>query len=330
MSRWTRSSRHSTLELVPAADDVSAVMARTQLAFYYATYYPLGSGIGDRDEVSGPGVEESRTTAAIPLFSEVSAVHTTDDGCFEAVVDEQWTIGGKPNGGYLLAMMGRAATSVSAHEHVVAASAHYLHPPVPGPVAMKASLLRGGRSASQVRVSMSQDGAPCVEALVTTSRFDEVGSPYWDRGMPEASTVPYEECIRLIPRTPDGIPVAIMDQVEVRLEASTSGFLTGQPSGHGELRGWLALPRGEPFDSVSLLYAVDGFPPGTFEVEMAGWVPTLELTAYVRALPAPGPVRVLQRAQMISGQRVDESCFVWDGTGRLVAQGTQLAGIRLG
>ncbi len=57
-------------------------------------------------------------------------------------------------------------------------------------------------------------------------------------------------------------------------------------------------------------------------------MPTLELTTYVRAVPAPGPVRVLQRAQLIQGGRVDEVCFVWDSQGRLVAQGTQLAAIR--
>jgi hypothetical protein len=39
---------------------------------------------------------------------------------------------------------------------------------------------------------------------------------------------------------------------------------------------------------------------------------------------------VLQRAQLIEAGRGDEACFVWDRTGRLVAQGTQLAGIRLG
>ena len=38
----------------------------------------------------------------------------------------------------------------------------------------------------------------------------------------------------------------------------------------------------------------------------------------------------LARAQLIDAQRVDETCFVWDSTGRLVAQGTQLAGVRLG
>ena len=91
-----------------------------------------------------------------------------------------------------------------------------------------------------------------------------------------------------------------------------------------------AATHGESFDPISLLYAVDALPPGTFEIEMTGWVPTLELTVYIRAFPAPGPVRVLQRAQLVDAQRVDEACYIWDGEGRLVAHGTQLAGIRLG
>jgi len=123
---------------------------------------------------------------------------------------------------------------------------------------------------------------------------------------------------------------AIMEQIEVRLDPDSTGFSVGRPSGRGELRGWLALPGDEAFDPASLLFAVDAFPPATFDIEFSGWVPTLELTAYVRAVPAPGPVRVLHRAQLIDAGRVDESCFVWDKTGRLVAQGTQLAGIRLG
>jgi hypothetical protein len=121
-----------------------------------------------------------------------------------------------------------------------------------------------------------------------------------------------------------------MDQVEVRLEPESAGFAHGRPSGRGELRGWLSLPGGEAFTPESLLYAVDSYPPATLDIESTSWVPTLELTVYVRALPAPGPVRVLQRAQLIDAQRVDEACFIWDRTGRLVAEGTQLAAIRLG
>src|SRR6202041_2080501 len=154
---------------------------------------------------------------------------------------------------------------------VTAASAHYLHSPEPGPVLIETELLRTGRSASQVRARMEQDGRPCVEAL--------------------------------IPSLPDGLRVAIMEQVEVRLEPDSMGFAAGRPSGRGELRGWLALPGAEAFDPASLLYAVDAFPPATFDIEFSGWVPTVELTVYVRAVPVPGPVRVLHRAQLIDAGR---------------------------
>jgi hypothetical protein len=264
------------------------------------------------------------------LFSAVSAVTQREPGRFSAEIDPEWTIGGKPNGGYLLSILARAATSVSAHAHVTAASAHYLHSPEPGPVLIETELLRTGRSASQVRARMEQDGRPCVEALITASRLAADTTPFWDRGLPEMSESTHEDCPRLIPSLPNGNRVAIMEQVEVRLEPDSMGFAAGRPSGRGELRGWLALPGAEAFDPASLLFAVDAFPPATFDIEFSGWVPTLELTAYVRAVPAPGPVRVLQRAQLIEAGRVDEACFVWDRTGRLVAQGTQLAGIRLG
>jgi acyl-coenzyme A thioesterase PaaI-like protein len=264
------------------------------------------------------------------LFSEVAQVTPAGPGRFEATVDPQWTIADKPNGGYLLALLGRAARSVSAHPHPIAASAHYLRSPVPGPVSIEAQLTRAGRSVSQVRATMSQDGAPCVDALVTTARLDPAAEPAWDRGLPGSGQLAYEQCVPLTPRTPDGGRAAILEQISVRLEPGSSGFMTGAPSGRGELRGWLALPGGEAFDPTALLFAVDAFPPATFEIEASGWVPTLELTAYVRAIPEPGPLRVLQQARLVDGQRVDESCFVWDVGGRLVVQGTQLAGIRLG
>jgi len=263
-------------------------------------------------------------------FSTVSALVDNGSGHFAADINPEWTIRGKPNGGYLLAMLGRAAAAVTTHSHVIAASAHYLHSPEPGPVEIETEVLRTGRSASQVRARMWQGGRACIEAILTTSRLGNTAAPYWDGGVPALGQIAFEDCPRLIPRTPDGGRVAIMEQIDVRVEPGSSGFIDGRPSGRGELRGWLSLPDGESFDSNSLLFAVDAFPPATFEIEFSGWVPTLELTAYVRALPAPGPVRVLQRAHMIDDQRVDESCFVWDGTGRLVAQSTQLAGIRLG
>jgi hypothetical protein len=263
-------------------------------------------------------------------FSVASAVTEVSPGRFDADVHPGWTIGGKPNGGYLLATMGRAAVAVSAHEHVISASTHYLHSPDPGPVIIVVEVLRAGRSASQVRARMSQGEQPCVEALFTISRLDPETAPYWSAGAPRAGTADRETGLRLPNRNPAGLDVAIMDQIDLRLEPESLGFARGAPGGLGELRGWLELPDGEPFDPVSLLFAVDAFPPATFDIEMSGWVPTLELTVYVRALPQAGPVRVLQKAHLIDAQRVDEACWIWDSSGRIVAHGTQLAGIRVG
>jgi hypothetical protein len=227
-------------------------------------------------------------------------------------------------------MLGRAATCEVPHPHVIATSAHYLRPPDPGPVELETEVLRVGRSASQVRVRLSQAGNACIEALVTASELSTDTKPYWSAPAPEPGTASFEESTRLPPQSPSGFTVAVMEHVDLRIEPRSLGFATGTPSGRGELYGWLGLLGDEQFDPASLVYAVDAFPPATFDVELSGWVPTLELTVYVRALPAPGPVRVLQQAHLIDDQRVDEACWIWDSAGRLVAHGTQLAGIRLG
>lgn len=265
------------------------------------------------------------------MFSAVSAIVPSGAGRYEAEVSADWTIATKPNGGYLLAMLGRAAVDVGAHPDVIAASAHYLHSPEAGrSIAITAEVLRAGRSASQVRAQLWQDDQLCVEAQVTTSTLDPHSEPYWSAGLPVPEIADQEHCIRVPTVSPSGLVIPIFGQVEARVDPADIGFASGAPSGRGRLRGWLDLPGGEAFDPIALLYAVDSFPPATLDVAVTGWVPTLELTAYVRALPAPGPVRVLHQAQVIDGQRVDEACFVWDSTGRLVAQCTQLAGIRLG
>lgn len=263
-------------------------------------------------------------------FSGVAAVTHAGPGRYRGDIHPGWTVGGKPNGGYLLGMLARAAMAEGPHPHAIAASAHYLRSPQPGPVDIEVAVLRAGRSASQLRARMLQSGEPSIEALLTTSVLDTETKPYWSATAPDAGSAGFEESVRLPPRSPDGFPIAIMDHVDVRIEPGSLGFARGAPSGRGELRGWLGLPHDEPFDPASLIYAVDAFPPATLDVEVSGWVPTLELTVYVRALPAPGPVRVLQRAHLIEAQRVDEACWIWDSTGRLVAQGSQLAGIRLG
>jgi hypothetical protein len=75
-----------------------------------------------------------------------------------------------------------------------------------------------------------------------------------------------------------------------------------------------------------LLLAVDAFPPTAFNARLpVAWTPTIELTAHVRARPAPGWLRCVFTTRFFTGGFLEEDGEVWDATGRLVAQSRQLA-----
>lgn len=258
-----------------------------------------------------------------------------DDGTFDAMIDVGWTVGPKPNGGYLLAIAARAAglalgTADSAHRDALAASAHYLWAPDPGPAEVHTEVLRVGRGASQVRAMLRQGGRACVDATFTMGTLPTDPPPPWWSARELFDVAPFDECLR-IPAAREGSPfvVPIMDRSDLRLDPAVLGFATGNPSGEANLRGWISFADGRPVDPLSLLFFLDALPPATFELAPTGWVPTLSLTAYVRARPVPGPLRIRQLAHSVDDGRVDETCEIWDVSGRLVGQATQLAGIRI-
>jgi acyl-coenzyme A thioesterase PaaI-like protein len=272
-------------------------------------------------------------------FDRVTAVSPAENrdssGQYDVAVDPEWTIGGRPNGGYLLATMARSARSALAdaegpdHPHPVTATAHFLTSPRPGPAEVRTEVLRRGRRMSQVRARLEQRGSPSVEAVFMLGRHDPDAQPWWTDLEPPALP-PIDECVRAQGVGPGGVELAIMNQVYIRLDPATAGFTAGRPSGMAEVRGWLAFTDGREPDPLALLYAADSFPPATLELATLGWVPTLELTVYVRGVPAPGPLMVRQRVRLVQAGVVDELCHVWDSGGRLVAQATQLAGLRVG
>jgi len=256
-----------------------------------------------------------------------SAVHDVD-------VDPGWTIGDKPNGGYLLAIMARAALEATAavegppHPHPLSATAAYVRPPALGPAEVHSEVLRRGRGMSQVRARLVQDGAERVTATFTVGKLRDDAEPWWGGepvpALPDAPGVP-----RTPTSGPGGVHLPIMERVDIRLDPATAGFTTGRPAGEGEIRARVAFADGRDPDPLALLYAVDALPPATFDLAgTTGWVPTLSLSVYVRALPAPGPLVVRHRAGLVEARMVDEVCHVWDSRGRLVAQATQLAGVR--
>jgi hypothetical protein len=241
-------------------------------------------------------------------------------------LDPTWTVGDKPHGGYLLATAAAYALD-DAHPHPMAVSAHYVSSPSGGPAEVEVERVRTGRRVASSRLRLTQDAAAKVEMLLTSGRYDADAAPFWSSALPP-DLPPVEDCPRSPAVRSDGVPIGFLEHVDMRPDPATVGYASGTPGGRGENRAWLRRDDGAPASVLDLLVFADALPPVTFDLGLMGWVPTVELTVLVRALPAPGWIRAVQRTRLLQQGWLDEECELWDSAGRLVVQARQLAGYR--
>jgi hypothetical protein len=262
-------------------------------------------------------------------FAAATSVTARGDGRFEVDLRPEYAVGRtKPNGGYLLACLGRAAVAAaaqagSAHEHVIAAGAQYFDSPDVGPACIETQVLRSGKMATQVMAAIGNHGGTGVQAQFTLATLPAAGEPYWGGAEP-VTLPPIGECHPSRHAGRGGITISF--DPATRITVTPDGPVI---SGGGEFRAWFRDDDRDVVDPVGLLYAADALPPATAGVVLSRWVPTLDITVYIRAIPAPGPLRLRFRAQMIQDGFADEICEGWDSAGRLVLQSTQLAALRL-
>ena len=244
----------------------------------------------------------------------------------EVAIDESWSVGGKPHGGYLL----RSAVELAldeAHPHPLAVSAHYVSSPDHGVASVDVERLRTGRRVASSRARISQDGAVRAEVLVSAGTLS-TADPYWSSGVVPPPLPPVDDCPRTPAVGPTGIRVGYFDHVDLRMDPASAQWAVGRPQGQAEVRGWMRRADGADAAPLDLLVFADAMPPVTFDLGLFGWVPTLELTVLLRGLPAPGWVKVVQRARLLRDGWLDEECEIWDSADRLVVQARQLAGYR--
>lgn len=257
-------------------------------------------------------------------FSVATAVAPLGDGRFHAAVAEGWDINGNANGGYLLAVATRAMTLATGRPDPVTITAHYLSPGKAGPAEVHTTLLKSGKRFATASAVYSAEGRPMIAALGT---FGDLSVPQLDAptlvdgGPPDLP--PPDECIA---RNSALMPVNFADKLDLRLHPDDAVVEGASPSGQALVRGWFRLHDDEPVDTIALVCAVDAFPPTAFNAHLPrGWTPTVELTAHVRARPAPGWLRCRFSTRFVAGGFLEEDGEVWDSTGRLVAQSRQLA-----
>jgi hypothetical protein len=246
---------------------------------------------------------------------------------YAAEVQPGWDIGGNANGGYLMAIAGRAMADAVGRPPVTL-TAHYLRPAsTTGPCEVVVTTVRAGRrfaTATGSLVTVVDGERRELIRLLGTFGEQTVGGPSHIAEAP-VDIPSYEDC-ELPPSPSDGPKPAMMERLAIRIYPGDEGFRTGRPSGEAQIRGWFAFADDEPIDAIGLLLVADSFPPPVFNTELpVAWVPTVELTVHIRGVPAPGPLRCRFRSRFVHDGLLDEDGEIWDSTGTLVAQSRQLA-----
>ncbi|MET9342869.1 thioesterase family protein [Nonomuraea sp. NPDC003804] len=260
-------------------------------------------------------------------FDEATQAIRIDEGVYDVCLDPGYSIGGPLNGGYLMAVLLRAAVDASPHAHPVSTAVQFLRAPRPGPAKVVVEPLKAGGTAAFARVRLVQDDVAQLESLVTTATLTDAEPIYADKsviGMPDIA-----ECSKLPDPKPES-GMTLNAQLEMRFDPPTIGWLHGRPTGRPEARAYFRMAEPQDPDPFVLALAVDALPPVVFSAGQRGWAPTVDLTWHLRALPAPGWLTLLGSGRLVADGWFDEEVEVWDSAGRLVAQSRQLARVGRG
>lgn len=259
-------------------------------------------------------------------FARDTAVTRVDEHLWRAQLCPGWRVGGEVfNGGYLLAIAGRALSEALPHRDPLSVNAFYLAPAVLGPVDCRVEVLRTGRNTSHATLQMSQDGELKVQVTAAYTELAGLAGANWSAG-PRPEHPPFQQCS---PSVQDRVEF-FRERVEVRLASGAEVFTRREPDGSGEFRGWVRLRDGADPDPISLLMFADALAPPVFTVfGPLHWVPTVELTVQVRGHPAPGPLQARFCSRHLTRGVLEEDGEFWDSAGQLVALSRQTAKLRM-
>jgi acyl-CoA thioesterase len=248
---------------------------------------------------------------------------------FVATVSPAWNIAANPNGGYLLAIVMAAITEAPGRCDALSVTAHYLRPGTGGAEAdVEVDVVRSGRTLSSVRAVLRQDGKERVLVMAAMGTLDDAADADGAFHLSPTHEVipPPEACVDRADLA-QGVELPILSRLDVRIHPDDA---VANPNNPAQLRGWIRLRDGAPPDSQALLLFADAFPPSVFtRFGNVGWVPTIELTAHVRAKPAQGWVQAAFVVDDFSNGRLVESGTLWDSAGEMVARSRQLGLLRL-
>jgi acyl-CoA thioesterase len=255
-------------------------------------------------------------------FDHDTSVQPSGDGTFTGTITDRWNTPGGPDGGYVLAIAGRALELSLPHPHPLTVNAHFLRRATPGPVDLLVEVIRAGRRHSTGDARVLQEGKEILRAVGTFGDLATISGRSLPDEPPPQLPAP-EDCIDPWDHFPAGLRVSIGKRTDGRF-AELPGWIKGEPSGSPIVEYYQRFSDGREQDPLSLLFMSDAAPPSVIEIAEVGSV-TLELTVHARALPAAGWLTMRKVGTHVKNGYFEEDTTMWDSQGTVVATSRQLA-----
>lgn len=268
---------------------------------------------------------------------------------FHGELNEHWTIGPKVHGGAMLALCANAArTAVGGGQErsdsgdvsvpgvePIAVSGSFLWAPDPGPLRVVTTIRKRGRRVSLVDVELNQvdrtgdersreEQRTAVRAVITLAEPEHDVAPLLSVNpvVPLMTPDPPPGLDPIGPGHPMADIVHLAHGCDIRPSLTT--MAPRADGGPPVIEYWVRPKVGSP-DVLFALLCGDVSAPVTFGVNRFGWAPTVQLTAYLRGMPADGWLRVMCTTTQIGQEWFDEDHVVVDCEGRIIVQSRQLA-----
>jgi acyl-CoA thioesterase-2 len=255
-----------------------------------------------------------------------TAVEGTAAGRYRARLSRDWAIWG-PNGGYVASVALRAAGAATALRRPATFACQYLNVAAFGSVDLAVETLRASRRAAALRVSMTQEARPILEALVWVVDDGLPGLDHDVAVMPEVRPVgalrSFEEL------APPGYPwFPFWNNVESRPVEPGERTQAGTPAYRIWVRYRPTATFADPFvDAARLLIGLDTmmWPAAArgHDPNPPYQAPSMDLAIqFHRAAPASEWLLCDAQSPIGTGGMLGCRSHVWDADGRLLATGT--------
>ena len=256
-------------------------------------------------------------------FDDDIALRAAGEGVYEGEIRGGWSTPRGPLGGYVMALMVRAfeLTVDDPARQARSCTMHFLRPPQPGPITIRTTVERTGRTLTSVSGRLEQAGKLMGTALGSFSTPWE--SPLLDDApMPEVEPPTGRATVR--EGLPDTAPPPFLGRMFFQHRFGPPLF---SQADRAEVGGWLGLQEERPLDAAAVAILTDAWFPAPWpRLRAIAGAPTVDLTVHFRAPLPRDDTMVLGhfRTRLVRDGFFDEDGDLWAPDGTLVAQSRQL------